>query len=389
MKPSVLLTNGQLRKTLASVRSLGSRKVRSLVADTTVFTPAGFSRYCSKALTYPSPVEKPEQFIAWVMKVLERERIDILYPMDDDTMTAVMNHREELERLVKLPIPPVTSYRIAADKASATKWAMAAGAPCPYTLEPNGPEEVNKMAGILAYPMVIKPRLSSGSRGIRIVYSPQELISQYEEIHKQFPLPMLQEYIEPGERFDVCMIYDREGKCLASFVQKELRHFPIERGPSTIQESVWYPELVELSELIMEGLPWQGIVELEFMVDSRDGLPKFMEINPRFWNSVQTSISSGVDFPWMLYQLATGGVVEEMKEYKVGTKCRWSMPGDILHFMTNPQRFAMDPPLWAGRRAGIEDDIWSIKDPMPTVGFGLACLRYAADPEAWKLVFRR
>ena len=41
---------------------------------------------------------------------------------------------------------------------------------------------------------------------------------------------------------------------------------------------------------------------IEFRIDSRDGVPKIMEVNPRFWGSLQLSILSGVDFPYLLYK---------------------------------------------------------------------------------------
>jgi len=42
---------------------------------------------------------------------------------------------------------------------------------------------------------------------------------------------------------------------------------------------------------------------VEFRVDARDGTAKLMEVNPRFWGSLQLSILSGADFPYLLYNL--------------------------------------------------------------------------------------
>ena len=36
---------------------------------------------------------------------------------------------------------------------------------------------------------------------------------------------------------------------------------------------------------------------VEFKHDERDGVPKLMEINGRFWGSLQLAIDAGVDFP--------------------------------------------------------------------------------------------
>ena len=49
----------------------------------------------------------------------------------------------------------------------------------------------------------------------------------------------------------------------------------------------------------------------------------------------------------------------------------------------------MQPPFLAGKKYGVYDDIISSKDPLPTLGFILACLRYLFDINMWKLIFKR
>jgi len=387
---TVLLTNGQLRKTLAAARSLGRRGVPVIVADTTRIHPAGFSKYVRKSLIYPDPRTAPEAFLDWLERTVERERIDIVFPMDDDTLEAAMAGRSRLEALCAVPLPPEGSYRIAADKGSATRRAAEAGVACPRTAQPRSFAEAEAWAARFEYPAVIKPRFSSGSRGIRVARDPAELMTAYRAIHERFPWPLIQEFVPPGERFDVCFLYDGEsGAPKAVFAQKELRHFPVERGPSTAQESVVVPALTEAALAIMDGLPWRGVVELEFMVDPRDGVPKFMEINPRFWNSLQMAVTAGIDFPWLQYLMCCGEPLPPPSDYAVGLRCRWLLPGDMLHFLASKERFRMEPPLWAGRRSGMTDDTLSADDPLPTLGLLLACCKYAADPGMWKSFFGR
>jgi len=385
---SVLLTDGQLRKTLAAVRSLGSKGVTVHVAEKTRFNIAGFSKYCGRNLACPDPAADPGRYADWLAETMARLGIDVLFPMDDASLGAVLANADRFGDLALAALPPGDSYEIAADKGQATALAMEAGVPVPRTLFPGRLEDVAGMGEQLEGPIVIKPRRSSGSRGIRVAEHPQ-LLQQYRHIHESYPFPLLQQFIPPGERFDVCLLYDQGGELKASFVQKELRHFPLERGPSTMQESVHRPDLVAMALSIMERLPWRGVVELEFMVDPRDGVPKFMEINARFWNSLYAAMLSGVDFPWLLYQMALGNRIERVTEYAAGVRCRSLLPGDLLHYVSNPNRASISPGFWQGAPAGGKDDIVSLRDPLPTLGFMLACLKYAADPRAWKLVFQR
>jgi hypothetical protein len=54
-----------------------------------------------------------------------------------------------------------------------------------------------------------------------------------------------------------------------------------------------------------------------------------MEVNARFWGSLQLAIDAGVDFPWLLYQLAEGQTLDPMSHYTVGVRSRWLL-GDCL-----------------------------------------------------------
>jgi len=386
---TVLLTNGQQRKTLAVARSLGKRGIRVITSDETYMNPTGFSKYCHKSLVYPNPKTYPEKFYNWLCETIVKYECDVLFPMDDDTLDIVMENLEELNRLCIVPVSSIESYHIASDKGNSTRLAEEVKVPCPKTLYIKDLSELEKVEEVLSFPMIIKPRKSSGSRGIRVVCNKADLIEHYNIIHKDHLYPIIQECIGLGTRYDVCLLFDKNNKLKASFTQKELRHFPVEMGPSTLQQSIVYPEIEEMALKIMNKLKWYGIIEFEFMLDSNDGKIKFMEINPRFWASLQMSIYSGVDFPWLLYNIAIGENIKKHISYDTGIMCRWLLPGDILHFISNKERNKMMPPIWGGKKYKVYDDILSKDDPLPLLGFILACIRYAFDIKMWKLMFKR
>lgn len=386
---TVLLTNGQQRKTLAAARSLGKQGVRVIVAEETRLNPTTFSKYCCFSLVCPNAKKNPEAFYYWLHKTILQYQCDIWFPMDDDTLAVAAKYYEELSKICEIPIPKPESYEAACDKGNSIRLAQEAGADSPNTVFVESLGALTGLAGNLSYPVIIKPRQASGSRGIRVAMDSEEFLEKYHTVHRDNPYPIIQEYIGVGERYDVCLLFDRKHQLKASFVQKELRHFPIPMGPSTLQESIYHPELLEMALKITEKLRWVGVIELEFMVDCKDGKLKFMEINPRFWASVQLAIFAGIDFPWLLYRIITEGDIEEHFTYQEGIRCRWLLPGDLLHFITNKERIAMSPSFWAGKREGIHDDIICKEDLLPVLGFILACLRYMFDRNMWKLMLRR
>lgn len=381
---TVLLTNGQQRKTLAAARALcGEAKV--IVAEDTALNPSAFSRCCSRFVRSPNAGKEPEKYFAWLTETIEKYRPAALFPMDDDTMDIAVAHAGELSRLCLVPVPPKESYLIARSKAHSLELAKYCGLDCPKTAEISSLSQLKGALEKVGLPAVIKPKESSGSRGIRLVKDCRELCSEYVKLRGAYGWPLVQEYVGQGTRYDVCLLVDG-GKILASFVQKELRHFPMAMGPSTVQQSVDCPELVELASAVVRKLPWFGVMEFEFIMGD-DSRPRFMEINPRFWASLHTAVLSGVNFPLLLLKLLKGEKFEPVVNYTSGVTVRWLLPGDLLHFAADPKRFAMDPPFFAGR--GVKDDIASLRDPLPVLGFTLAAMKYSVDRNMWKFFFRR
>ena len=388
---TVFCTNGMLSKTLAVVRSLGKQGLRVIVGEKIRYHASGFSKFCDKVLVYPDPQKQPEAYYEWLRETLIREKVDVLFPMDEDTMEIAVRHQEELRMICKLPVPSLDSYLVAADKANTLRLAMQTGVPCPQTVEfqfgaESDLRELASRAKDMQFPLVIKPRHSSGSRGVRIVQDMQELLGTYAEIHRDYPNPLLQEYIPFGPKFDICLSFDSSHQLTGAFIQKQIRNYPIERGPSTVHESIERPDLLAHSIKLMENLPWYGVVDVEFMIDPRSGEPKLMEINPRFWSSVHLSIRCGVDFPNLLLRHALGEDMEPALTYRTGVQGRALLPGDTLHFLSNPKRFQMEPPFFTTK---IPDDTVSKSDPMPTIGFLLAALRYSLDIKTWRFIIRR
>ena len=254
---------------------------------------------------------------------------------------------------------------------------------------PTDVTQLFEIAETAEFPLVIKPRKSSGSRGIRKVENIESLIKVYYELKEEYSELMIQECIPLGVRYDVCLLFDQKHEVKASFVQKELRHFPIQIGPSTVQESVRDEALISHTLQLLKPLNWKGIVEVEYMMDPRTNQPILMEINPRFWNSLELAVQCGIDFPYLLYQLSIGKEIAPHHDYGVGQRSRWLFPGDLLHFLLNSNRFSMEPSFFSGKRQSVYDDTFSLSDPFPGLILIGSCFRFAFSHKAWKMFFKR
>ena len=72
---------------------------------------------------------------------------------------------------------------------------------------------------------------------------------------------------------------------------------------------------------------------VEYKVEAESGTPYLMEINGRFWGSLQLAIDAGVDFPALLLQCATGEQPRPRDSYRTGIRSRWWW-GEVDHLLT-------------------------------------------------------
>jgi hypothetical protein len=96
---------------------------------------------------------------------------------------------------------------------------------------------------------------------------------------------------------------------------------------------------------------------IEYKLDERTGTPYLMEINGRFWGSLQLAVDAGVDFPALLAGVALGGDPAPVTAYRTGVRSRWWW-GDVDHLLARLRRSPEDlalPPGSPGRWRALAD----------------------------------
>jgi len=283
MNSEVFITDGHWRKSLAAVRALGKKGIKVTVGESTRLTTAAFSRYCHRAVVYPSPLLRPAEFVDYLRKELSRHPYQMLLPMEDETMDLISKHHSEFSSLTYVPVVSFDKLDFARRKDKILQLAKSNGIPIPKTWFIKDITQLNELKDTLPYPLVIKPKISSGAVGIAYPENPVELIEQYLLIHKHFPFPVIQELIpREGPGYGASFLLDEKGQVKASFVHKRLREYPVTGGASTLRESARHDDIRDMSLTLLKKLDWFGVAMVEFKLDPRDGIPKLMEINPIF-----------------------------------------------------------------------------------------------------------
>ncbi len=375
----VLVTDGFWRKSLSAVRALGaSREFEVTAGEWSRFSCSLFSRFARKTIVYPSPLSRPKAFLRALSAEIRRDSVDILMPMEETTLITVLRARDTHFKGVLIPFAPLERILVARDKAIVLRKAMDLGIPVPRTLFS---EDVSpRSLASFPLPALVKPRISSGARGIRYAAKHSELEAAYHEVASRFPRPLVQERLpSDGRGAGVSMLIDFDGRVLASFTHLRLRENPPKGGASTLRASARIPEIEECAASLVRCLGLSGVAMVEFKTDLRDGRFKLMEVNPRFWGSLELAVRAGVNFPVLLARWAQGRFHGPPPGYREGVMCRWLIPGDILHFIRNPERFRLDPPFFRFRMKDLHYDIIRRGDMMPVLGTVLSAFPMASS----------
>lgn len=355
-KIKVLITDAGYKHTLGAVRSLGKAGFFIIAMSPNKMAQSFFSRYCNEKLICPNPRDE-EQFIEFLIGYLKRNTVDVLLPIGYITTVTISRHKKELLPYVKIPVAEYEIMQIASNKEKTMQLAE--------KLNISIPIEYNSIRKIEKFPIVAKGIFESGH--IHYINSTEDL----QQI--DFEDYILQEYI-PGEGYGFYALFNH-GIVRAYFMHKRVREYPITGGASTCAVSFYDENLKQAGLRLLESLHWHGVAMVEFKKDARDGKFKLMEINPKFWGSLDLSIASGMNFPVLIVKMALQGDIEPAFHYNDHIRFRWPFPDDILHFFANPK--SIFEIIMESFHKNTKSNIW-LKDFLPTIiqiweaGWGLS-----------------
>lgn len=329
---AVLILDGDQRSALAATRSLGRRGVIVYVAGESPRCIAGASRFCAQSFRLPSPYTDSLGFIGGIRDVTMKTSARILLPMTDVSTRLVLQHRDYFPDLC-IPCPDLPAFENVTDKWALSNLARELGIRVPDTHYVQSYEGLEHSAAAWRYPVVLKPSQSRILTNGRWVSPPVVCVSSAEHLHHLMatsqipPCPLLVQQYIPGQGQGIFALYV-QGKLVTFFAHRRLREKPPWGGVSVLSESIVpNPQMREATQTLLDHLRWHGVAMAEFKV-TNDGTPFLIEVNARFWGSLQLAVDAGVDFPWFLFQVANGMVPAITDGYTIGVKCRWLL-GDL------------------------------------------------------------
>jgi predicted ATP-grasp superfamily ATP-dependent carboligase len=342
----------------------------------------------------PPALSEPDAFAEAAAEVVRARGIEVVLPMTEAAALALLAAPDRLAPAV-VPMPSLEIFRQISDKARLLAAAPEVGIAVPEqtAVADRGAVSALDLAA-LRFPLVVKPARSVGEAGGRrakfgVVHAADagELRRRLDALpDAAYPLLLQQRIVGPGDGIFL-LVWD--GATVAEFAHRRIREKPPSGGVSVYRESVPADaSLVERSRALLDRFGWQGVAMIEYKRDLATGTPYLMEINGRFWGSLQLAIDAGVDFPSLLVALARGQHPAPVREYRVGVRSRWWW-GDVDHLLArlrhsdgalalppgSPSRWRAIADFLTLWRPGDRNEILRLDDPKPFVRETVTWLR--------------
>jgi D-aspartate ligase len=297
----------------------------------------------------------------------------VLFTGDEEYLDVVARHLDVLAEHFAVPMCPGSTMERLADKEEQLLAAQRARVPAPVAVRLAGSDDLPRAADLVPFPALLKPvtpleRLSlwqlAGVKAVP-VRDPAQLREKYETI-KACGTLMLQELI-PGDDDQIILAgayHDARSRPLAVFTGRKLRQHPRGFGNTRAGESLWDREVAELMLRLLAEFRYQGISDVEFKRDARDGSLKLMEINARqgLWATLATA--AGVNLTYTAYRDAIGCPVTAPRQRDgVGwVDSIHDVPDSLREVRRNEMRFGG----WLATLKGVRADaVLSLRDPTP------------------------
>ncbi|GAC1564922.1 MAG: hypothetical protein NVS2B7_39020 [Herpetosiphon sp.] len=373
-RPAAVTFNSHITG-LAVARSLGRRGVPVIALDR---DPGGYalqSRYVTVAGLCPNVLADESGFISFLIEIGRTlEQRALLFPTNDEWVLAVNRHREALEPFFIFPFSGPQVVEPVLDKARLYRRASELGIPIPKTWYLTA-DNVEQVAAQLPYPCIVKPVEQRsfydvfGDKAWRIT-SPQDF---HAAVDRAAGHPLVaQEIVGQGlaDFYSVCSYVGADSKAHGVFVGRKLEQYPPAFGTGCLVAAEEVQAIAERGVQILQAFGYQGISEIEFIYDARDGEHKLLDVNTRVWKWIGLPVAAGVDLPWLAYADTTGTPDHATPRYDglVWTYLRdylaLRLEGqgqDSAHYLPASAWSA----LFAGRQDHVVDAVVDPDDPEP------------------------
>ncbi len=244
---------------------------------------------------FPVPPVSDARVIPHLVRLVRREKIDLVVPLLDTELPKMAEAREAFARAGALAVISSPSVvQICHDKVRTYAFLEAMGIDTPKTWTLREALALRRRR----FPYFLKPRCGSASKGNFKVESLDELRT----FSRKVADPIVQEFVPGVEHtLDVYTGLDGRPQCVVPRRRIEVR------GGEVIKSLVVKDRrLIDVGFRVASALhECRGVITIQLIVTPA-GRVRVIEINPRFGGGAPLAIHAGADFPRWLLETAAG-----------------------------------------------------------------------------------
>jgi carbamoyl-phosphate synthase large subunit len=266
------------------------------------YTPLSPALYCAdQVLRLRKEINKA--YAMDILKQCQEHKIGLVVPLSDYELPVLSHYVSEFrDKGVLLMLSDARVIDMCRDKWATYQHLLAHDIPVPHTVS-----EINEAIqgirnGTLSWPLLIKPRGGSASRGIH-------KIKNEEELRTFFGTNCIAQQWLSWQEYGLDVLTDTTGTPLIVVPRFKIA---MRAGETDKAFSVAEPVLVELGVQIAEALAPLGLrgpFDVDLLWDG-ESAPRVLEINPRFGGGYPVAHLSGAGFPEKMIALAQGEKIE-------------------------------------------------------------------------------
>lgn len=286
----------------------GDNRIRLIVGDA---NPRASGRFLADNFQL-LPKADSKDFIQQIVAICHKEKIDLIFPLVTRELFLFAQHKDLLATEgIKVIVSDSESLFTANDKSALYTHLSHKGILLPAFSVVKTIEELESAFRSLGYPqepLCIKPSISNGSRGVRIIdetlneydllfnHKPNSLYMTYDKLlsilaSKPFPELLVSEVL-PGDEYTIdTLVKNGETKVVLPRIRSKMNG-----GISVEGQFLYHEEIINYCRQINNTMKLNGPIGLQ-VKQARDGAFKLLEINPRIQGTSVAAMGLGINLP--------------------------------------------------------------------------------------------
>jgi len=354
-RQSVLIPSGRKMKSYACMRSLSRRGIQTVVASEYERIPHFSSRFCDERARLPASPGDPLAYRDALLDLASRADVQTIVPVRECDVYLFAKYHDEFEREVSLVVPPLETLGSAHDRLRLADEAERAGVPVPETRLLSEVDEwdsnvvVKPRYNVLTsdYLEDISPETVREVKNVRFLTPDDEpdVADIREEMGHE---PIVQDFVPQAKKHLYCALWN-EGEPVATYQHRQIRQNSWVGGGGVYRESTHSEAVENAAYDLLSRLDWHGLACIEYVQDERTGEWKFLEINPRVWQSMTEAVRAGADFPYYYWLCAHDRPEAVDHDYEMGVSSHIAY-GELAHLRSvrNDDSPFLDRPSYGG-----------------------------------------